>query len=63
MPLKPRDMERLVLKAGFILIPNRGKGDHRRYVHPDGRWTEIPFHSKELKPGTERAIRRQAGLK
>lgn len=62
MPKRPDQMEKEVLKAGFILQKGKGKGGHRRYKHPDGRITEIPFHSKELKVGTEKAIRKQAGL-
>nr|WP_229092949.1 type II toxin-antitoxin system HicA family toxin [Pediococcus acidilactici] len=55
-------MENEILKAGFILQKGKGKGGHRRYRHPDGRTTEIPFHSKEIKKGTEQAIKKQAGL-
>ena len=62
MPIKAEQMEKEVLKAGFVLQKSRGKGGHRRYKHPDGRTTEIPFHSKELRKGTERAIRKQIGL-
>ncbi|MFC6178666.1 type II toxin-antitoxin system HicA family toxin [Weissella sagaensis] len=63
MPKRPKEMGKELLKAGFELVPDKGKGGHRRYKHPDGRTTEIPFHTKELKKGTEMAIRKQAGLK
>ncbi|EEI71853.1 addiction module toxin, HicA family [Lentilactobacillus hilgardii] len=56
-------MEKKLLKAGFRRIPDRGKGGHRRYRHPDGRTTEIPFHTGELKKGTELAILKEAGLR
>ena len=57
MPLKPSQLEKLVLQAGFHRVQNSGRGSHRRYEHPDGRTTEIPFHKgKELKPSTQRGI-------
>lgn len=63
MPIKPKQLEKEVLQAGFERIKSRGKGSHRRYRHPDGRTTEIPFHGREVRKGTESVIRRQAGLK
>lgn len=63
MPIRPKQMEKELLKAGFKLVKGKGRGGHRRYEHPDGRTTEIPFHSKEIRKGTESAIRKQAGLK
>ncbi|WP_461242975.1 type II toxin-antitoxin system HicA family toxin [Secundilactobacillus muriivasis] len=63
MPSTPRKMEKELLKAGFKLVSDKGRGGHRRYEHPDGRTTEIPFHSGELRKGTEQAIRKEAGLK
>ncbi|MFC6165656.1 type II toxin-antitoxin system HicA family toxin [Lactiplantibacillus dongliensis] len=62
MTMKPRKLERLVLKAGFEYVPELGRGGHRFYRHPDGRTTEIPFHSKELKKGTEMKILKQISL-
>lgn len=40
------------------------KGSHRQYKHPEkpGRVTIPGKLSKELPPGTERSILRQAGL-
>ena len=63
MPLKPREMERLILVDGWVLKAQ--VGSHRQYVHPtkEGKVT-IPFHKgKELDRRTELSIRRQAGLK
>jgi predicted RNA binding protein YcfA (HicA-like mRNA interferase family) len=31
-------------------------------VHPDGRWTTVPVHSRELKVGLYRAILKQIGM-
>jgi mRNA interferase HicA len=39
-----------------------GKGSHLK-VYLNGRQTVIPMHSKDLKPGTLAAIKRQLGLK
>ncbi|WP_252902689.1 type II toxin-antitoxin system HicA family toxin [Paucilactobacillus hokkaidonensis] len=39
------------------------EGGHRKFVHQNGRETEIPMHSKELAKGTQNAILKQAGLK
>ncbi|NLR10106.1 MULTISPECIES: type II toxin-antitoxin system HicA family toxin [Lactobacillaceae] len=63
MPIRPAKLEKELFSAGFIRVPTRGKGGHRRYKHPDGRTTEIPFHTGELKRGTENKIRKDAGLK
>ena len=62
MPMTSKDMERLILADGWV-FKNQG-GSHRHYVHPTktGKVT-IPFHSKELKRGTELSILKQAGLK
>ena len=63
MPLKSREMERLILADGWVLKAQ--VGSHRQYVHPtkEGKVT-IPFHKgKELDRRTELSIRRQAGLK
>lgn len=59
MPISPRKMEKEVLQAGFYLVSRKGRGGHRRYQHPDGRTTEIPFHSGELKKFTQNKIRKQ----
>lgn len=63
MPLKPKEMEKLILADGWIL--KNQEGSHRHYIHPvkPGKVT-IPFHKgKELNKFTEKSIRTQAGLK
>jgi len=56
-------MEQVLLARGFRMIPRRGKGSHRVYVHPGtGQRTMISFHAKDLPRGTVRTIMRQAGL-
>lgn len=34
MPKKVRELKALVQKAGFVLLPKRGKGSHSYWVHP-----------------------------
>lgn len=62
MPMKPREMENLILKDGWIF--KNQEGSHRHYIHPTktGKVT-IPFHNKDLNKKTENSIKKQAGLK
>lgn len=62
MPMKPREMERIILRDGWVY--KNQDGSHRHYTHPTkpGKVT-IPFHVRELTKGTEFSIRKQAGLK
>ncbi len=63
MPLKPKEMERIILADGWML--RNQEGSHRHYTHPTrpGKVT-IPFHKgKDLNKKTEFSIRKQAGLK
>ena len=53
MPMKPKEMIRLLKKNGFIKISQNGSG----------KQTTVPLHSKDLKKGLEDAILKQAGLK
>jgi mRNA interferase HicA len=56
---KRRDVVRFLERNGFI---NKGGTRHDRYVHPDGRWTEVPRHS-EVTERTFREIKKQVGLR
>ncbi len=56
--VKPKRLLRLFIKMGFQEY--KGKGSHRRLRHPDGRWTQIPIHSKPIPQGTLRKILQQA---
>ena len=62
MPMKPREMEKLILTDGWIFKSQ--EGSHKHYVHPTkpGKVT-IPFHQgKDLTKKTESSIKKQAGL-
>jgi predicted RNA binding protein YcfA (HicA-like mRNA interferase family) len=49
-------------RAGFVLV--RVKGGHHFYRHPSDptRQTVVPYHSKDLPPGTLHAILKQARI-
>jgi predicted RNA binding protein YcfA (HicA-like mRNA interferase family) len=56
-PLKPREVEKLLLALGFVEV--RQRGSHRQYRHPDGRGTTVPFHvGQDVSPTLIRKIAR-----
>ena len=61
MPLKPKELERILLADGWIFKSQEGL--HRHYTHPEksGKVT-IPFHCKDIPKGTENSILKQAGI-
>jgi len=63
MPLKVRDIIRLLERDGWFLV--RTKGSHRQYKHPakPGRVTIAGRLSHDLAPGTLNSILKQADLK
>lgn len=61
VPSRPREVEHLVLRLGFVF--DRSKGSHRVYLHADGRRTVIPFHGGRTIPtGTLRDIISDMGI-
>lgn len=63
MPTKFREMAKMLKEDGWELV--RVTGSHYRYEHPTKGAITVPFHGNnvELKPGTLKAIMKQAGLK
>ena len=58
--VKPKELVKALSRLGFV---EKGQsGSHLKMVHPDGRWTTIPVHSKPVPTGTLRAILRQADI-
>lgn len=57
--LKPREAIRALERVGFKFV--RQKGSHRIYVKGNLGVT-VPYHNKDLKPGTLRHIIEQSGL-
>lgn len=62
MPMKPKEMIRLLKNNGFIKISQNGSHVKMKNFET-GRQATIPIHSKDLKRGLEDAILKQAGLK
>jgi len=63
MPMKIREMIRLVEQDGWVQLPGTGTS-HRQYKHPvkKGRVTIAGKPGKDLRIGTQREILKQAGL-
>ena len=62
MSMTPKEMISLLESNGFIEA--RQNGSHKFFVKKEtNRRTTVPYHSKNLGIGLERAILKQAGLK
>jgi predicted RNA binding protein YcfA (HicA-like mRNA interferase family) len=61
-PISGRRMCRVLDAKGWIFV--RTRGSHYAYQSPDGSKTiTVPVHgNRDLKPGTQRAIMRDAGI-
>ena len=57
---KPRQIIKVLEHKGFSFV--RQKGSHRLYKKGNIRVT-VPYHNKDLKPGTLKSIMNQANLK
>ena len=59
--LKPEEIERLLILQGFVF--SRQKGSHKRYKHPDGRSTTVPFHKgRDISPVMLKLICREINI-
>ena len=63
MPMKVREVIRLLEKHGWVEM--RSRGSHRHFKHPDEAFViTVPgSDGKELAPGTLNVILKKAGLK
>lgn len=62
MPMTPREIIKLLEANGFVFVSSNGS--HRKYRNVQtGKTVIVPYHAKDLKPGTENSILRMAGLK
>lgn len=60
-PVSGKRMCKVLEDRGWEL--DRISGSHHIYTHPDGGRVTVPVHaSRDLKPGTQRSIMRDAGL-
>lgn len=62
MPMTSKEMIKLLERNDFKQIGSNGS--HRKlYNEYTNKTVIVPYHSKTLKPGTEKSILKQAGLK
>jgi predicted RNA binding protein YcfA (HicA-like mRNA interferase family) len=63
MPMKVREVVKILLKQGWIEM--RSKGSHRHFKHPERPFViTVPGNDgRELAPGTLNDILKKAGLK
>jgi len=60
--VKPRELIPKLEKLGFV--HQRTTGSHMIYKNPKtGSRANVPFHLKEIKPGTLMAILRESGVR
>ncbi len=57
--LKPKEVIRALLRAGFVF--ERQKGSHKLYMKENHAIT-ISYHNKNIKPKTLQSIIKQSGL-
>ena len=60
--LTPTKVVAALKRAGFVVMPGRGRGSHSVLARPDGREVVIAMHPREMKRGTLTAIIKQAGF-
>ena len=61
--MKYRELHRIIRKNGWVLIPARGKGSHKRYTK-DGAIHTVPDHgSKEIDNNLAKQILNDMGIK
>lgn len=58
-PLKPKEVIKILEKAGFVFA--RQKGSHRIYIK-GAIGVVVPYHNRDLKKGTLKSIISQSGL-
>ncbi len=58
--VKGKQLITVLERLGFKIVGK--KGSHFRFVHSDGRWTQVAVHPKPIPQGTLRAILRQTEL-
>ena len=59
--LRPEAIEKLLILHGFVF--SRQKGSHKRFKHPDGRSTTVPFHgNRDVSPVLLKLICKEINL-
>lgn len=62
MPMKPRQMVKLLKEHGFIEKSQNGSSHLKLYNTQSNITVMVPIHAKELGKGLERAILREANI-
>jgi len=53
--LKAKEVVRILERMGFVEV--RGRGSHKQFNHPDGRFTTVPMHQgRDISPFLLRKI-------
>jgi predicted RNA binding protein YcfA (HicA-like mRNA interferase family) len=60
--VRPRQLIRALERAGFFVHHSRGSHYYLRHPDRSGQFVTVPFHNRDLKRGTLRAILRQADI-
>ena len=61
MPMTAKQMIKLLESNGFEEV--RQNGSHKFFVNKEtGRMTTVPYHNKDLAIGTEKKIKKDAGI-
>ena len=58
--IRPEKLIKALGKLGFEEY--KGRGNHIRMKHPDGRWTQVAVHPKPVPKGTLDKILKEAEL-
>lgn len=49
IPIKPRELIKILLQLGFV--ERDAEGSHLFFAHVDGRTTVVPLHNRDLSRG------------
>jgi predicted RNA binding protein YcfA (HicA-like mRNA interferase family) len=60
--VRPRQLIRALERAGFFVHHTRGSHHYLRHPDRPELLISVPYHNRDLKSGTLRAILRQAGV-
>ncbi|GKS80992.1 hypothetical protein LPAF129_06770 [Ligilactobacillus pabuli] len=63
MPMKPRQMVKLLKKYGFEEKSQNGSSHLKMYNPDTNKTVMIPIHAKEFGKGIEHAILKEAGIR
>jgi predicted RNA binding protein YcfA (HicA-like mRNA interferase family) len=60
--MKMTELHRIILQSGWVEIPGRGKGSHKRYKK-DGKIYTVPYHKgKEIGNDFAKRLLKELGI-